>query len=140
MTTADELIKRAGLRSTAPRRAVLDMLLTRPHLTAPELASALPATLSHQGLYNVLDDLRRAGIVRSFEPAGSIARYETRVGDNHHHLVCRDCGKITDVDCAIGMPPCLTPIDDAGFSAIDEAEVTWWGTCTTCTESQKGQR
>src|SRR3982751_3782364 len=106
MTTADELIKRAGLRSTAQRRAVLDVLLGRPHLSAPELAEALPSRLSHQGLYNVLDDLRRAGLARSSEPAGSIARYETRVGDNHHHLVCRACGKVADVDCAAGAPPC----------------------------------
>jgi Fur family transcriptional regulator, stress-responsive regulator len=138
MTTADELIRRAGLRSTAQRRAVLDVLLTRPHLTAPELADAVPAALSHQGLYNVLDDLRRAGLVRSFEPAGSIARYEARVGDNHHHLVCRGCGRVTDVDCAVGAPPCLAPVDRTGFATVEEAEVTWWGTCSTCATQQQG--
>ncbi|WP_127509555.1 Fur family transcriptional regulator [Actinoplanes solisilvae] len=125
-------MKRAGLRSTVQRRAVLDVLLARPHLTAPEIAHASPSAQSHQGLYNVLDDLRRVGLVRSFEPAGSIARYEARLGDDHHHLVCRNCGEVADVDCATGVPPCLAPIDSADFAVVGEVEGTWWGVCATC--------
>jgi Fur family ferric uptake transcriptional regulator len=90
------------------------------------------AGLSRQGLYNVLDDLTRADLVRCIEPAGSPARYELRVGDNHHHLVCRSCGRIEDVDCVIGAAPCLDPAENKGF-AIDEAEITWWGMCDRCT-------
>ncbi|MFI5938175.1 Fur family transcriptional regulator [Actinoplanes sp. NPDC051494] len=136
MTPAEQLIKAAGLRCTAQRRTVLTALLSRPHATATELAAAV--TLSHQGLYNVLDDLTRAGIVRVIEPAGSPTRYETRVGDNHHHLICRDCGVVTDIDCPAGTAPCFRPAETPGFAAVHEAEVTWWGTCTTCAEHPTG--
>ncbi|GAA3724565.1 transcriptional repressor [Streptomyces tremellae] len=134
--TATELLRQKGLRSTAQRRAVLDALTAGSHATAAEVeqrieAAHLAAGLSRQGLYNVLDDLTRAGLVRCIEPAGSPTRYELRVGDNHHHLVCRACGRIEDVDCTVGAAPCLDPLDAKGF-ALDEAEITWWGVCDAC--------
>jgi Fur family ferric uptake transcriptional regulator len=114
---------------------VLGALADRPHATAAEVAAALPGMgLSRQGLYNILDDLTRVGLLRCIEPAGSATRYELRVGDNHHHLVCRRCGRVEDVACAVGAAPCLEPSEEAartGFS-VDEAEVTWWGLCATC--------
>ncbi|GGV30344.1 Fur family transcriptional regulator [Streptomyces spectabilis] len=134
------LLRAKGLRSTAQRRAVLSALDGHPHSTAAELesrigvaAEASPAagSLSRQGLYNVLDDLARARLIRCIEPAGSPTRYELRVGDNHHHLVCRSCGRIEDVDCTVGHAPCLTPENDRGF-AVDEAEIIWWGVCASC--------
>ncbi|MEU2617755.1 Fur family transcriptional regulator [Streptomyces sp. NPDC007157] len=132
-----DLLKRKGLRSTAQRRAVLTALQGRPHSTAADLEARIGADaaaaggLSRQGLYNVLDDLTKAELVRCIEPAGSPARYELRVGDNHHHLVCRRCGLIEDIDCSVGAAPCLTPEKDLGF-AVDEAEITWWGLCAEC--------
>jgi Fur family transcriptional regulator, stress-responsive regulator len=137
-STADDLRGR-GLRVTSQRRAVLAVLADRPHSTATELAATLAADgviagMSKQGLYNVLDDLTRVGLVRSIEPAGSPARYELRVGDNHHHVVCRSCGRMDDIDCAVGEALCLEPVEAAGF-VVDEAEVTWWGICAACQES-----
>ncbi|MER5531359.1 Fur family transcriptional regulator [Streptomyces sp. NPDC002677] len=132
-----DLLKRKGLRSTAQRRAVLTALRGHPHSTAADLETRIGADpaaaggLSRQGLYNVLEDLTKAELVRCIEPAGSPARYELRVGDNHHHLVCRRCGRIEDVDCSVGAAPCLTPEGDLGF-AVDEAEITWWGLCAEC--------
>ena len=110
------LLKRKGLRNTAQRRAVLAALQENPHATAPDLenrigigkASSSAAGLSRQGLYNVLEDMTRAGLVRCIEPAGSPARYELRVGDNHHHVVCRECGRVEDIDCTVGTAPCNT--------------------------------
>ncbi|WP_425840944.1 Fur family transcriptional regulator [Streptomyces fractus] len=136
---AGELLKRKGLRSTAQRRAVLAALQGRPHVSAAELEERIArsgpegssAGLSRQGLYNVLEDLTRVRLVRCIEPAGSPARFEVRVGDNHHHMVCRSCGRIEDVDCAVGAAPCLEPARDSGFT-VDEAEVTWWGRCADC--------
>ncbi|MGY0489330.1 Fur family transcriptional regulator [Streptomyces sp. WG-D5] len=129
---AGDLLRRKGLRSTAQRRAVLAALQGRPHSTAAELEERIEdGRLSRQGLYNVLDDLTRAHLIRCVEPAGSPARFELRVGDNHHHLVCRVCGRIEDVDCAVGAAPCLDPIEERGFT-VDEAEVTWWGRCADC--------
>ncbi|GGN21573.1 Fur family transcriptional regulator [Streptomyces fuscichromogenes] len=134
---AGDLLKRTGLRSTAQRRAVLTALQGHPHSTAADLETRIGADraeaggLSRQGLYNVLEDLAKAQLVRCIEPAGSPARYELRVGDNHHHLVCRRCGLIEDVDCSVGAAPCLTPGDDRGF-VVDEAEITWWGLCAEC--------
>jgi Fur family ferric uptake transcriptional regulator len=132
------LLRRKGLRNTGQRRAVLAALGESPHATTPDLEAKIgvgqassTAGLSRQGLYNVLDDLTRAGLVRCIEPAGSPARYELRVGDNHHHVVCRRCGLIEDIDCAVGTAPCLDPTDDKGF-VIDEAEITWWGICAPC--------
>lgn len=141
------LLKRNGLRSTYQRRAVLAALQGFPHSTASEIEARISAAragggtktaggessggMSRQGLYNVLDDLTGAHLIRSIEPAGSPARYELRVGDNHHHLACRACGAIADVDCVVGAAPCLDPIEDQGF-LVDEAEITWWGLCAQC--------
>jgi Fe2+ or Zn2+ uptake regulation protein len=135
MPSAAEL-RASGLRVTSRRQAVLAVLADRPHVTAAQVAAELaedaqPATLSRQGLYNILDDLTRVGLVRCIEPAGSAARYELSGGDNHHHLVCRSCGRVEDVACAVGEAPCLTPVETAGF-VVDEAEVTWWGLCAEC--------
>jgi Fur family transcriptional regulator, stress-responsive regulator len=136
-------LRSRGLRNTPQRRAVLITLARVPHSTVAELAAAVTQPvagydmiagvdgLSRQGLYNVLDDLTRAGLVRCIEPAGSPARYEVRVGDNHHHRVCRRCGRVEDVSCAVGAAPCLVPSEQGGFVA-DEAEVIWWGTCEGC--------
>jgi Fur family transcriptional regulator, stress-responsive regulator len=127
-------LRDAGLRVTAPRRAVLAAVHAHPHADTEALIAAtrerLPA-VSHQAVYDVLRALTSAGLVRRIQPAGSVARYEARVGDNHHHVVCRTCGSIADVDCAVGETPCLTASDDAGF-AIDEAEVVYWGHCSAC--------
>ncbi|WP_428933779.1 Fur family transcriptional regulator [Streptomyces sp. ACT015] len=131
-------LRRKGLRSTSQRRAVLAALQGFPHSTASEIEARIGAApagassgMSRQGLYNVLDVLTGAQLIRAIEPAGSPARYELRVGDNHHHLACRSCGAITDVDCAVGAAPCLDPVSDQGF-LIDEAEITWWGLCARC--------
>lgn len=133
-----ELLKRKGLRSTSQRRAVLVALQGFPHSTAAEIEARIgadgegaPSRMSRQGLYNVLDDLTGAHLIRCIEPAGSPTRYELRVGDNHHHVACRKCGAIEDVDCVVGAAPCLSPQDGKGF-LIDEAEVTWWGLCARC--------
>ncbi len=138
------LLREAGLRVTRPRLAVLDALDARPHAGAEAVIAAVRETLpvSTQAVYDVLNTLAARGVVRRIQPAGSVARYELRTGDNHHHVVCRGCGAVTDVDCATGEAPCLdlprrgrlgaeggTDLD--GF-AIDEAEVTWWGTCPAC--------
>jgi Fur family ferric uptake transcriptional regulator len=129
-----EAVRAAGLRVTAPRVAVLREVSEQKHVTADHIAQAVRdqlGTISTQAVYDVLGALTRAGLVRRIEPAGSPARYETRVGDNHHHVVCRSCGAITDLDCAVGLAPCLSPSDAGGF-LIDEAEVTFWGLCPNC--------
>ena len=136
-TGHDELIaalRDAGLRVTAPRVAVLAEMADGQHVTADQVALAVRGrlgTISTQAVYDVLGALTRAGLLRRIEPAGSPARYETRVGDNHHHVVCRSCGAIADVDCVVGEPPCLSPASAGGF-VIDEAEVTFWGVCPNC--------
>ncbi len=127
-------IRDAGLRVTEGRVAILDTLQNRPHTDAESLHRVLKGSiprLSVQSVHNVLHDLTAAGLLRRIEPAGSPARYERRTGDNHHHLVCIVCGDIVDVDCAVGHAPCLEPSDAAGFS-VDNAEVTYWGTCPKC--------
>ena len=128
------MLREASLRVTRPRLAVLGAVHTHPHADTDALIAAvreeLPA-VSHQAVYDVLRALTDAHLVRRIQPAGSVARYESRVGDNHHHVVCRTCGAIADVDCAVGHAPCLHASDDHGF-AIDEAEVTYWGTCSQC--------
>ena len=128
------LLRQAGLRVTRPRVAVLTALEHRPHASSDEVIRAVREveTMSTQAGYDVLGILADHGLVRRIQPAGSVARYELRTGDNHHHLVCRQCGSVSDVDCAVGETPCLVPGDDGGF-AIDEAEVTYWGTCPSCT-------
>ena len=137
MTSAERLRAR-GLRATRPRIVVLDVLdaaqAACEHLPVAQVADRARAVLpavSTQAVYDCLDALTRAGLARCIEPAGHPARYEARVGDNHHHLVCRDCGRTVDVDCVVGPSPCLAPSDTAGF-AVDEAEVVFWGRCTDC--------
>jgi Fur family ferric uptake transcriptional regulator len=128
------LLRGTGLRITRPRLAVLEAVRTHPHADTDAIIRAARAALpdvSHQAVYDVLRALTDAGIVRRIQPAGSVARYEARVGDNHHHVVCRSCGAIADVDCAVGHAPCLTASHDHGF-AVDEAEVVYWGTCPGC--------
>ncbi len=138
----EQLLRSASLRVTAPRQAVLAAVHENPHADTDAVITAarrrLPA-VSHQAVYDVLRALSDAGLVRRIQPAGSVARYEARVGDNHHHLVCRSCGAIADVDCAVGDVPCLTAADDAGFS-IEEAEVVYWGTCPDCITSRSRPR
>ena len=133
-TTGAEQLRGAALRVTRPRLAVLDVVGAHPHASTDDVLrrvrAALPA-VSHQAVYDVLHALTLAGLVRRIEPAGSVARYESRTGDNHHHVVCRGCGLIADVDCATGAAPCLTASDTHGFT-IDEAEVLYWGRCPAC--------
>lgn len=129
-----ELLRTAGLRVTRPRLAVLDVLRDGGHLDADEIATRLRERLesvSTQAIYDVLGALSRAGLARRVEPAGSPARYEARVGDNHHHVVCHGCGEIADIDCTIGEAPCLDPATAKGYE-VDEAEVTFWGLCPSC--------
>jgi len=128
-------LREVGLRVTAPRQAVLGVLGEHPHSTAEAVASAVRhrlGSVSTQAVYDVLAACVDAGLVRRIEPAGSAARYETRTGDNHHHVVCRSCGATADVDCVVGERPCLDPSDAAGF-VVDEAEIVFWGTCGACT-------
>jgi Fur family transcriptional regulator, stress-responsive regulator len=129
-----EELRGAGLRVTAARVALLDAVRAGDHLGVEAIAAGVRdriGQVSLQAVYDALNALTQAGLVRRIEPAGSPVRYEGRLRDNHHHLVCRSCGSITDVDCAVGHAACLTPSDDHGF-AIDEAEVTYWGLCPGC--------
>jgi Fur family ferric uptake transcriptional regulator len=129
-----DLLRRHRLRVTRPRLAVLEVLAAGGHLEVDEIANRVRARLdsvSTQAVYDVLSALARVGLARRIEPAGSPARYEARTGDNHHHVVCRGCGAIADVDCVVGQAPCLEPSSPAGF-VIDEAEVTFWGVCADC--------
>ena len=135
-TTADleRRLRGASLRVTAPRLAVLAAVDAHPHADTDSVIGAVRTELpdvSHQAVYDVLRALTAAGLVRRIQPSGSVARYEARVGDNHHHVVCRSCGTIADVDCAVGEAPCLAASEDRGF-VIDEAEVTYWGLCREC--------
>lgn len=124
----------ASLRVTRPRLAVLTVLRDHPHIDTDAVIGHVRAgfgAVSHQAVYDVLRALTEAGLVRRIQPAGATARYEARVGDNHHHVVCRSCGAIADVDCATGQAPCLHASDSHGF-VVDEAEVVYWGTCPPC--------
>jgi Fur family ferric uptake transcriptional regulator len=137
-TTAEDL-RGAGLRVTAARVALLETVRAGDHLGADALTSGVRDRVGHisvQAVYDALHALTAAGLVRRIEPPGSPARYEGRVGDNHHHLVCRECAAVVDVDCAVGHAPCLTASDDQGF-AIDEAEVIYWGLCPSCSTARK---
>jgi Fur family transcriptional regulator, stress-responsive regulator len=128
------VLRGASLRVTRPRMAVLAAVHEHPHVDTDAVISQVRAdvgTVSHQAVYDVLRALTDAGLLRRIQPAGMAARYESRVGDNHHHVVCRSCGTIADVDCAVGHTPCLTASDDHGF-VVDEAEVVYWGTCPAC--------
>ncbi|WP_200304890.1 Fur family transcriptional regulator [Streptomyces adelaidensis] len=134
--TAEEL-RGAGLRVTAARVALLETVRDGDHLGVEAIAAGVRDRVGHislQAVYEALNALSGAGLVRRLEPPGSPALYEGRVGDNHHHLVCRSCGAVVDVDCAVGHAPCLTASDDQGF-AIDEAEVIYWGLCPQCSEA-----
>jgi Fe2+ or Zn2+ uptake regulation protein len=129
-----DLLRRHGVQVTAQRLAVLAAVSARPHGTADDVANAVRAeigVISRQAVYDALGVLADKGLIRRIQPAGSPARYEGRAGDNHHHLICRNCGGMVDVDCAVGAAPCLTPVDDSGFE-IDEAEVIYWGCCPEC--------
>jgi Fur family transcriptional regulator, stress-responsive regulator len=136
----ERMLRGASLRVTRPRLAVLAAVHDHPHADTHSIIRVVREDLgevSAQAVYDVLGALTDAGLVRRIHPPGSVARYESRVGDNHHHVVCRSCGVIADVDCAVGEAPCLTASDDHGF-AIDEAEVIYWGQCLEC--SGKGSR
>jgi len=134
VTDFEQMLRGADLRLTRPRMAVLGAVHDNPHADTDQIIGAVRAELpdvSHQAVYDVLRALTAAGLTRRIQPAGSVARYETRVGDNHHHVVCRSCGVIADVDCAVGEVPCLEASDSHGFT-IDEAEVIYWGLCPDC--------
>jgi Fur family ferric uptake transcriptional regulator len=133
------MLRGADLRATRPRVAVLTAVHANPHADTKSLIGAVRDDLgevSQQAVYDVLEALTAAGLVRRIQPSGSVARYDPRVGDNHHHIVCRSCEAIVDVDCSDGAAPCLTAPDDHGF-AIDEAEVVYWGLCPDCSEPGK---
>ncbi|WP_329248043.1 transcriptional repressor [Actinoallomurus sp. NBC_01490] len=133
-------LRRTGLRVTAARLAILDTVRAGDHLDVDAVTSRVRERLGHvsfQAVYEALHAFTAAGLVRRIEPAGSPARFECRVGDNHHHLVCRECGHVTDVDCTAGEAPCLEPADDAGF-LVDEADVTFWGFCPDCRRGTEG--
>jgi Fur family transcriptional regulator, stress-responsive regulator len=135
-TTPDaaRLLRGVALRVTRPRVAVLSAVHQHPHADTDSIIGIVRSDLgevSHQAVYDVLRALTTAGLVRRIQPTGSVARYEARVGDNHHHVVCRSCGAIADVGCAVGYVPCLTAVDDMGYQ-IDEAEVIYWGRCPEC--------
>lgn len=137
----EQSLRDGGLRVTGGRVALLDALDSRPHSDAETLFQVLRETLpdiSLQSVHNILGDLTAAGIIRRIEPARSPARYERRVDDNHHHLVCTSCGAIADVDCVVGHAPCLTPAADAGY-AVRSAEVTFWGLCPRCRQPASDQ-
>jgi Fe2+ or Zn2+ uptake regulation protein len=133
-----EELRGAGLRVTAARAALLVTVREGDHLGVEAIAAGVRERVGHislQAVYDELDALTAAGLIRRIEPAGSPARFEGRVGDNHHHVVCRSCGTVTDVDCAVGEAPCLTASDDHGY-AIDEAEVVYWGVCPACSATR----
>jgi Fe2+ or Zn2+ uptake regulation protein len=135
-----DLLRQRGYRVTGQRLAVLRVVSARPHLTADAVADAVRAELgaiSLQAVYDVLGVLVEVGMIRRIQPAGSPARFEARVSDNHHHVICRVCGSTADVDCAVGSAPCLTPFDDLGY-VIDEAEVNYWGICPHCQRAAAG--
>ncbi|OBI98966.1 Fur family transcriptional regulator [Mycobacterium asiaticum] len=136
-----EQLRMADLRVTRPRVAVMEAVRAHPHADTDTIFSAVRQGLpdvSRQAVYDVLNVLTAVGLVRRIQPSGLVARYESRVGDNHHHVVCRACGVIADVDCAVGEAPCLTPSDESnvldGF-VLDEAEVIYWGLCPDCSDS-----
>lgn len=134
LTDPAKLLRERGLQVTAQRLAVLRAVAERPHCTADNVAEDVRAeigAISKQAVYDALGMLAEKGLIRRIQPAGSPALYENRVGDNHHHVICRICGRTSDVDCAVGETPCLTAADDSGYQ-IDEAEVIYWGTCPEC--------
>jgi Fur family ferric uptake transcriptional regulator len=135
-----DLLRSRGAYVTAQRIAVLRAVADDPHTTADDVLHAVRSdlgTISRQSVYDALNTLTELGLLRRIQPSGSAARFETRIGDNHHHLVCRDCGRVDDVDCAVGSRPCLTAADHLGF-VIDEAEVVYWGLCPACQPTTDG--
>lgn len=137
MRDVERLLREHGLRVTAQRLAVMGAVAARPHATADDLADDVRASIgsiSRQAVFDTLGVLTDKGLIRRIQPARSAARYEDRVDDNHHHLVCRNCDRVVDVDCAAGYRPCLDVDDDFGFE-IDEAEVIYWGLCPGCREA-----
>jgi Fe2+ or Zn2+ uptake regulation protein len=133
-TDFEQLLRESALRVTRPRLAVLAAVYDHPHADTDSIIGVVRDDLgevSHQAVYDVLRALTNAGLVRRIQPMDSVARYESRIGDNHHHVVCRSCGAIADADCAVGTTPCLTASHDHGY-AIDEAEVIYWGLCPAC--------
>ena len=142
MQDVERLLRENGLRVTAQRLAVMDAVSARPHATADDLAADVRAgigSISRQAVFDTLGVLTDRGLIRRIQPARSAARYEDRVDDNHHHLVCRSCDRVVDVDCAAGYRPCLDVDDDLGFE-IDEAEVIYWGLCPGCREAPAAAR
>jgi Fe2+ or Zn2+ uptake regulation protein len=138
----DALLRQRGLQVTAQRLAVLRAIADRSHSTADDIDKAVRSeigAISRQAVYDALAVLTEKGLLRRIQPAGSAARYENRVGDNHHHLVCRTCNRMVDVDCAVGETPCLTAADDRGYE-IDEAEVIYWGRCPDCAAVSQGSQ
>ncbi|HVB51214.1 MAG TPA: Fur family transcriptional regulator [Acidimicrobiales bacterium] len=132
--SAVDLLRQHGIQATAQRLAVLRAVSSRPHLSAndvAEIAGLDIGAISRQAVYDTLSVLVEKGLIRRIQPVGSVARYEDRVDDNHHHLICRVCASVVDVDCALGAAPCLTAADDFGYE-IDEAEVAYWGLCPEC--------
>jgi Fur family ferric uptake transcriptional regulator len=137
-TDPSEILRHRGLRVTAQRLAVIRAVSVTPHVTADVVADTVRdeiGTISIQAVYDALAMLTENGLLRRIQPAGSPARYESRVGDNHHHLICRSCDRMVDVDCAVGDPPCLTAAEDFGYE-IDEAEVIYWGRCPDCVRAK----
>lgn len=137
-TDFEHRLRESALRVTSPRLAVLSAVHDNPHADTESIIEVVRGSLgavSNQAVYDVLKALTNVGLIRRIQPQGTVARYETRVGDNHHHVVCRSCGAIADVDCTIGHAPCLTASDDHGFS-IDEAEVVYWGLCAGCSKKR----
>ncbi len=134
LESPDSTLRDHGLQVTAQRLAVLRTVRQRAHSTADDVCEQVRAeigAISRQSVYDALSILSEKGIIRRIQPAGSPARYEDRVGDNHHHLICRACGTMQDIDCAVGRTPCLTPAETFGYD-VDEAEVIYWGTCPAC--------
>ena len=136
-----DLLRERGIQVTAQRLAVLRAVTGQPHITADGVAEVVRAeigTISRQSVYDALGVLVAEGLVRRIQPAGSPARFEARIDDNHHHVICRICGRTADVDCAVGSAPCLTPADDSGYE-IDEAEVVYWGRCPECVSRARNE-
>lgn len=134
-----DLLRQHGIQITAQRLAVLRAVAVQPHATASGIAEVVRTeigAISLQSVYDALDLLANEGLIRRIQPAGSPARFEDRVGDNHHHLICRSCGRMVDVECATGIAPCLTPVDAKGYE-IDTAEVTYWGQCPDCAAARE---
>ena len=139
MADQADLLRQRGIQVTAQRLAVLRAVSNQPHVTADAVAEAVRAeigAISLQSVYDALSVLVAQGLIRRIQPAGSAARFEDRVGDNHHHLICRVCGRVVDVDCAVGAAPCLTASDHRGYE-IDEAEVAYWGRCPDCVSQSR---